>query len=174
MLKSIFGLKEPIKHNLGYCKIYDTKHNNITCSKITLKIGSPTAYNCLIEYKHPNLFTVYKISNHSIYVQHVQPLSLFIDTSKTEYNRYLIIKIGSALDYIHKTFKKEHMNVGLESIFVEESGKVILGNFQNFRDYIDGSKDILMLADLCKNLLNMNLKDVDVVSPTILDMIFDI
>lgn len=172
MFKNFFGFKDHLKHNVGYCKIYDTKYNNTPCSKITLKQGSPTEYNILLEFKHPNLFNIYKISVHSIYTQKLHPLSLYIDSTKTEYNRYIISKIKDAVEYIHKTFKKEHCCIDLESLFVEDSGKVILGNFQHFREYKDGSIDNKMLDLLCKNFTNKKVEDLDL-SPTIFDTLFD-
>lgn len=173
MIGKLLGFKEVLKHNLGYCKLFDTKLNGNPCSKITLKVGSPSVYSALLEHKHPNLFSILKISNHSIYMQKLQPLAPFVDNSKMEYNRYLISTLLATLKYIHATLKKEHNTVDIESIFIEDSGKVILGNFSKFSEYKDGIVDFNMLEQLSKNLTNKSLKDLDTESPTIFEMIFD-
>lgn len=173
MIGSFFSSKEQQTYNLRHCKLFDTKYNNIPCTKLTLKTGSPESYEILKSITHPNLLPIFKVSLHSIYTKRIVPLVPFIDTAKKEYNRYIVSKVKDALEYIHNTLKREHRAVYVESIFLEESGKVLLGGLEKSTEFESTAADDEMCNSLSTTLTGLSLAELDTSTESIFDLIFD-
>lgn len=148
---NIFGTRSTPSHTLNYCKLYDTTLKG-ECTKIQLDGSLPSTYEFLKKASHPNIMPIYKITNKSVYTKHVRPLIAVYEPDKTEYNKYIIIKIGEALDYIHNELKKQHNSVEMDAIFIDDRGGVLLGKFHNVTEFESEKTDRVMLDRLSKEL----------------------
>lgn len=173
MIGSFFSPKEQQTYSLEHCKLFDTKYNGIPCTKLTLKTGSPGSYEILKNITHPNLLPVFKISQHSVYTNRIVPLAPFIDTAKKEYNRYIVSKVKNTLEYIHGMLKREHRAACVESIFLEESGKVLLGGMEKSIGLGSTATDDEMCNSLSITLTGSSLTELDTRTESIFDLIFD-
>lgn len=172
MIGNFFGPKEHQTYNLGYCKLFDTKYNSIPCTKLTFKIGSSGKYEILKSLSHPNLLPVFKVSQHSVYTRRIMPLTPFIDTAKKEYNRYVVLKIKDALEYIHSTLRREHRGVSVETVFLDESGKVFLGGLERSTDFESTAIDDEMCNSLSIKIAGTSIAELDTDTESIFDLIF--
>ncbi|KAM0679943.1 hypothetical protein GINT2_001884 [Glugoides intestinalis] len=148
MLKSFFSSKAQPESTLSFGKMLNTKYNGMLCTKITPKSGTTTKYNILKEYSHPNIIPIYKTSQHSVYTKKIDNFIKFYDQSKLEYNRYVILKLRKALEFIHTVIKKEHQAISMDSIVVTDSGEIMISNFDKSIDFSSSTVDNEMLDTL--------------------------
>lgn len=165
MLTSFFTSKDEPAILLTNSKIIETKHNNLPCSKITLKTGSTAQYEVLKTVTHPNIIPIYKLSNRSIYTKRITPLSLCLEKDKKLYNKCLILKIRDALDFVHQSLKREHRGISLESIFIDTAGMPVLGNFEKSSLFLDSQEDFnkldLVSAEITGYMVDQITEDKD-------------
>lgn len=171
MLSSFFASKEENVTDLSYARIIETRYNSLPCTKITLKTGTTAQYEILKSSTHPNIISILKLSNHSIYINKVTPLPLCLEKDKKLYYKCLIFKLKDALSYIHETFKREHRAILLESIFISSSGEPILGNFSKSTIFIDSNTDFEKLNLLSLELTGENMDNEDEFDKETLDFV---
>ncbi|ELA41875.1 uncharacterized protein VICG_01059 [Vittaforma corneae ATCC 50505] len=152
MLKGLFSSKQDQAYSLSFGKIFYTKYNGIPCSKIALKSGTTKSYEILKHHPHPNIIPIFKLSRSSVYTKRIVPFTQAFEREKTEYNGYVIFKLKEALDFVHTVLKKEHRAISMESIVLEESGQVLLCNFERLKDFESQTLDYQMLSELCVQL----------------------
>lgn len=152
MLKGLFSTKQEQAYALSFGKIFYTKYNGIPCSKITLKSGTTKSYEILKSHTHPNIIPILKLSHSSVYTKRIVPFVQAFEREKTEYNGYVIFKLKETLDFVHTVLKKEYRAITMESVVLEESGQVLLCNFERLRDFESQTSDYQMLNELCVQL----------------------
>jgi len=152
MLDYLFSSKQEQAYILSFGKLFNTKHSSSSSSKITLKSGCTKSYEILKSHGHPNIIQIVKLSRQSVYTKKIIPFSKVFEQSKREYNRYVLSRIRDALDYIHDVLKKECRAVEMDAMAVDESGQIVLCNFERIRDFQSSTADLDMLAELSKEL----------------------
>lgn len=163
ILKSLFSSKQEQIYSLSYGKLFYTKYNNISCSKITLKSGNTKSYEVFKTHTHPNILPIIKLSQSSVYTKRIIPFIQEFDKNKTEYNQYVVLKVKEAVNFINSVLKKEHRAIGMESIMLEESGKVLLCNFEKMAPTESYEIDNKMISDLSIYLTgDKNIKNEDI------------
>lgn len=160
MLNKLFAPKEVLKHNLGYCKLYDTRYNHMQCTKMYLTTDSPSRYEFLRSVAHYNILPVYKITQHSIYTKHVVPFSTVYDRQHRKYNEYVIAKLREALDYLHEELKIEHGNIVMDALFVDNYGNVLIGKFDRTAEFKSVQDDEFLQNALSQTMLGRDLAEV--------------
>ncbi|KAI5168429.1 hypothetical protein PAEPH01_0121 [Pancytospora epiphaga] len=160
MLNKLFASKEVLKHNLGYCKLYDTKYNHIVCTKMHFTTDQPAKYEFLRSIAHYNILPVYKITQHSIYTKHVVPFSEVYSKEHVKYNEYVVAKLRETIKYLNDDLKIEHRNIVMDALFVDNYGNVLIGKFDRTAEYKDGNEDKHLLNELSKTILGVELDEV--------------
>ena len=160
MLKEMFGTKETLEYDLGNCKLFETKYNGALCTKITYKSQSPSSFEIIKPIKHPNILPIYKITAHSIFTVKIKPFSHVFDKSNKKYNEYVILKLKNLLDFLHTQLKIQHNLISMDSLFVDEFGNILLGNFFNTTPFSSDQSDYQALDHLSINLIHKDLVSV--------------
>lgn len=163
MLK-LFSSKTYQTHSLSFGKLIQTKHNGVLCSKIIPKSGTTVKYEILKEHIHPNIIPVFKTSQHSIYTKKINDFLPSYEKNKVEYNKYVVQKIKEALEFVHTILKKEHRAVKMDSLVLEDTGQVLLCNFDRICDFEDGEIDNEMLDTLSLEMTGKRADEIHGVS----------
>lgn len=129
MLHHFFTQREVFEHDLGYCKLFKTKHNGLKSTKIYLVNDSPDKYAILLDVKHYNIIPIYRITQHSVFTKHVEPFSIIFDKNKRLYLKYVLFQLKKTIDFIHENLNIKNLNLRLSSLFVDTYGNVLIGNF---------------------------------------------
>jgi len=172
MIGKLFSAAEELKYNLTYCKIFDTKYNNMLCSKIQLRSEATGNYEIFKSLKQRNLLEILKISARSVYTRPILPFTQFIDRKKKQYNIHVVSKLKETVHFIHTSLKKEHNDICLESLFIDEMGDVILGNYGKISNFVDSKKDFSDVEAICSDLTGMNSEEIESPADSVFDAIF--
>lgn len=152
MLKGFFSSKQEQTHPLSFGRLIQIKHGGIPASKVTFKSGSTKPYEILKDHTHPNVLPILKLSQHSVYTKRLIPFVHAFESEKTEFNRYVVSRLREVLTFIHNVLKREFRALVMESLAVDESGQVILFNFDRTRSFESAEIDEQMLEALAKEL----------------------
>ena len=160
MLEKLFGQREKLQDDLGYCKLLEAQYNGANCTKMYFTIDPPRKYEFLKQVKHRNILPVYRVTAHSIFTKPVEPFAKVFDPALREYNKYVLMKLKETLDYIHGELKLEHLGLSMNALFVDRNGNVLLGNFASCRRFVNAQDDDFLLNNLSKKLLGRDIDDV--------------
>lgn len=162
MIKDIFGSKEILKHDIGYCKLYDTKYGGNNCTKMYFVTESPSKFEFLKNLNYPNILPVYKITNHSIFTKKVVPFLTIFDKTHIKYNEYIVKKLRDTVVHIHDNLKIHHGQLEMDALFIDELGNVLLGKFGRSDQISESNKqnDNFMLNSLSKKMIGKEINQI--------------
>lgn len=160
MLNKLFTSKEILRHDMGYCRLYETKYNGVRCTKMYFTVDSPSKYEFLRTTTHYNILPVYKITQHSIFTKLVVPFSAVFDKHRVKYNEYVIAKLRETLNFIHDELQLEHCNIVMSALFVDVHGNILIGKFDRCTEFRSAEDDEYLLNELCLSILEKDLSEV--------------
>ncbi|KAI4292103.1 hypothetical protein PAPHI01_1377 [Pancytospora philotis] len=160
MFSDLFTTKEVLRHDLGYCRLYDIRYSRKDCTKMYFTGCSPAKYAALRSCSHPNILPVYKTTVHSIYTKRVVPFSTVYDSGNRMYNEYVLAKLREALAFLHGELGLTHGALAMDALFVDGCGNVLVGKFDRCEAYAEGSGDEALLDELAHAMLGKGLDAV--------------
>lgn len=153
MLNLLFGRRETLQYNLGYCRLYETRYNGLPSTKIYLISHSPQKYEFLKDVRHPNILPVYRVTAHSIFTRPVEPFKTLFDPAKQQYNSYLLRSIRGAVAYLHDELRMEHLGITMDGLFIDGDGNILLGKFDRCCKLRSAKDDEYLLNELSKEMV---------------------
>lgn len=159
-LKRLLALttkSETLVHTTSAYKMYDTTFEDKKATKLVLA-HSTAPYAFLKRIKHDTIMSLYKLNaeKRTVTTQRMLPFEFVLRRETREFNKYILLKIAQALEFLHGSCEIVHGNIVKEALFFREDGGVLLGGFERSRTGRLFDEDAMMFSNLINELLGMN------------------
>jgi hypothetical protein len=150
--------KESLVHTASTYRLYDTTHNDMRATKIALD-SSVAPYEFLKKIKHDNLIRPIKIDarKNTLLTARLYPFRQLYRREMVEFNKYCLYKIALAVRFLHHQCRTAHNNIGLDSLFMDEDGRIVLGGFEKSRRSSLFDEDLMMLSNLVSEAVGIDM-----------------
>lgn len=165
MKLNFFKGKEVLEETFGNFRIYKAVFNAKDCTKVAhnVNITKEDIHVILQQLKAANktfLPPIYRITTHSFFTKRLIPYTKMVGLTR-QYKKYIFHVIKQALEWLHEN-GIEHINLLLDSIFIDEKGNPCIVDIINMRLTSEcKNEEMFVLDGLCKKETNQSIHDLD-------------
>lgn len=156
-LLAIATRDETLVYTTRTYKMYDTLFEDRRATKLVLA-QSVAPYVFLRRIKHDTIMCLYRLNveKRTLTTKRLVPFDMVLRKETKEFNRYILLKLAQALEFLHRQCGVVHGNVSRESLFFGEDGGIVLGGFERSRSSSTFDEDGMMFSNLVGDVLGLN------------------